>query len=139
MCVCVCIGVFGSIMPSLRCCAPLVEHHPVTPARFCTTGSRCQACARGFLLTVQWLVEQGANYVARDKWGDTPIHKASYGNHEAVCTFLLGKSSPSSVQTLPFLPPPLLSPQHAFFLSRSTANNAPRFLRTRLRPAGGKR
>lgn len=70
-------------------------------------------------MTVQWLVEQGANYVARDKWGDTPIHKASYGNHEAVCTFLLGKSSPSSVQTLLFLPPFAFSPNTHFFLSRS--------------------
>lgn len=46
------------------------------------------ASAEGFLSVVQYLVMQGANVNAIDRWQHTPLNEAIQYNHTAIATFL---------------------------------------------------
>ena len=42
-----------------------------------------------FFKKVKLLISWGANVNFRDKTGETPLHKAAYCNHDAVCAVLI--------------------------------------------------
>ena len=58
------------------------------------------ASKRGFLDTVQILVNAGANINAQDEFGDTPLHLASRHSFSQVVAWLLGKSPDVTLKNL---------------------------------------